>query len=90
MTRPKSLPREYSTDWFVDLDESDDKELRKKLISSAAPVLEILANILKKRRASLERKTTYTETWEFDIPKDLGRKEELDLAIRLVTPITKE
>lgn len=90
MTRPKPQNREYSTDWFADLESTDDKELRKKLISSAAPVLEILGNILKKRLASIDRRTKYEDHWEFNIPKDLGRREELELAIKLVTPVNKE
>lgn len=90
MTRPKSLPKQYSTEWFRDLEPGDDKELRKQLIGASSKVLEILADILKKKRESLEKKYDYAEGWEFNIARDIGRKEELDFVIKLVTPVIEK
>lgn len=91
MTRPKKTHpeqrKQFSTDWFQDLDENDDKELRAQLVQSAGPTLQILAEIVKRRKQSVETKYEYSEAWQFEIARDIGRKQELDFLLRLLTPI---
>ena len=84
MTRPKPPKRSYGLDWYRDLEEGGDKELRTQLINGSAPVLAILAEIFRKRQEEIARKYDYDNY--LAMANDLGRKKEIDYMLKLLTP----
>lgn len=84
MTRIKRL----ATAWYSDLRAEDDKELRTQLVLGAAPTLEILKRILKRKLEALEDQTDFdSPSWQFQLAKSLGQKEEIKDLLKLLTHI---
>lgn len=83
MTRIKRL----ATAWYSDLGDGD-KELRTQLVLGAAPTLNILKQILKRRFEALENDTDFdSPAWQFHLAKSLGQKEELKELLKLLTHV---
>jgi hypothetical protein len=92
MASLKTRRRNFSTEWFVEGEAvtADEKDKLIQMLNSAAPTLELLAKILAKRKTRLDVKSDYDSNWTYEVPKDLGRKEELVYLLKLLTPAIEQ
>lgn len=90
MTNPSTkIRKRYSADWHKDLVGEKEKNERMETVLNARITLEVLRSLLQKRRDQLETKYDYdSPAWQFKLANDIGRKEELDYLLKLLTPIT--
>lgn len=83
--------RRLHTNWFDVAMSVEDKEQREKIILASGAALEILASIVRKKKMYLDQKTKYEgPEWQFNVAKDLGRKEEINDLLLLLDPVIGE
>lgn len=75
------------TKWFEGLSD-EEKVSTEQMVRAARPTLELLAKIIRKDLANLEKKTDYdSPAWQYKLAHDNGAKEKLNDVLNLLTPI---
>lgn len=72
-------------DWVRELDTEEHKQNFERQFHNAADVLERLADIYKKRLASIEiQEKDFSAGWDYRIANLIGRREEIKLLLKLI------
>ena len=91
--RKKTLPRpRMSFDWFTGCTDETEKEARLLEIMQARNGLEVLYELLKRRKEKLDRPTRDeydTPAWQYRLAHDNGRLEEDNYLLSLLDPLFK-
>lgn len=83
--------KKFSVDWYKDCLTAAEKDDRTKQILSAAPTLQVLANLVYSRLEQLDNHYDYdTPAWQYKLANDQGRKQEMKALLKLLTPVLEQ
>jgi len=82
--------RNISTEWFFGCKDKEQRDARKGLVDSAAPVLDVLVKMLEQRRETYAMKASDYDVaaWPYYQAHRNGQMEELDRLIKLIGSVT--